>query len=107
MLERGYTQEFAERLFAQICGFGEYGFPESHAASFANLAYVSSWLKRHCPAAFYVGLLNSQPMGLLFTIAISPRRPPSSRASAARFVLIPVVGITNWWHVRVVSRPFV
>lgn len=63
MLERGYTQEFAERLFAQICGFGEYGFPESHAASFANLAYVSSWLKRHCPAAFYVGLLNSQPMG--------------------------------------------
>lgn len=63
MLERGYTQEFAERLFAQICGFGEYGFPESHAASFANLAYASSWLKRHCPAAFYVGLLNSQPMG--------------------------------------------
>ncbi|WP_194756614.1 error-prone DNA polymerase [Aliidiomarina indica] len=63
MLTRGYTRDFAERLFAQICGFGEYGFPESHAASFANLAYVSSWLKFHCPAAFYVGLLNSHPMG--------------------------------------------
>lgn len=63
MLARGYQQEFAERLFAQICGFGEYGFPESHAASFANLAYASSWLKCHCPAAFYVGLLNSLPMG--------------------------------------------
>ncbi|RUO29535.1 error-prone DNA polymerase [Aliidiomarina sanyensis] len=63
MLARGYTRDFAERLFAQICGFGEYGFPESHAASFANLAYASSWLKHHCPAAFYVGLLNSYPMG--------------------------------------------
>jgi error-prone DNA polymerase len=63
MLQRGYTQEFAERLFNQIKGFGGYGFPESHSASFALLAYVSAWLKRHHPAAFYVGLLNSQPMG--------------------------------------------
>ncbi|PWI34986.1 error-prone DNA polymerase [Vibrio albus] len=63
MLERGYTQEFAERLFAQICGFGEYGFPESHSASFAVLAYCSAWLKYHYPHAFYVALLNSQPMG--------------------------------------------
>lgn len=63
MRVRGYSQEFAERLFEQICGFGEYGFPESHSASFANLAYASSWLKCHYPAAFYVGLLNSQPMG--------------------------------------------
>ncbi len=63
MLERGYKQEFAERLFRQICGFGQYGFPESHSASFANLAYVSSWFKTYHPAAFYVGLLNSLPMG--------------------------------------------
>jgi len=63
MLERGYKQEFAERLFKQICGFGEYGFPESHSASFAVLAYVSSWLKYHYPIAFYTGLLNSWPMG--------------------------------------------
>lgn len=63
MLERGYSPGFAERLFDQIKGFGGYGFPESHSASFALLAYVSAWLKCHHPAAFYVGLLNSQPMG--------------------------------------------
>ena len=63
MLERGYSTEFAERLFDQIKGFGGYGFPESHSASFALLAYISAWLKCHHPAAFYVGLLNSQPMG--------------------------------------------
>ena len=63
MLERGYSAEFADRLFDQIKGFGGYGFPESHSASFALLAYVSAWLKCHHPAAFYVGLLNSQPMG--------------------------------------------
>jgi error-prone DNA polymerase len=63
MLERGYTRDFAERLFRQICGFGQYGFPESHSASFANLAYASAWFKTHYPAAFYVGLLNSLPMG--------------------------------------------
>ncbi|RUO27056.1 error-prone DNA polymerase [Aliidiomarina minuta] len=63
MLDNGYSDEFATRLFDQICGFGEYGFPESHAASFANLAYASAWLKFHYPQAFYVGLLNSLPMG--------------------------------------------
>ena len=63
MLERGYTLEFAEAIFSQIQGFGEYGFPESHAASFALLAYASSWLKCHEPAAFLCALLNSQPMG--------------------------------------------
>jgi len=63
MLERGYDQPFAEACFAQIEGFGEYGFPESHAASFALLVYASAWLKRHHPAAFACGLLNSQPMG--------------------------------------------
>jgi error-prone DNA polymerase len=63
MLSRGYAAEFAERVYQQICGFGEYGFPESHAASFALLVYVSAWLKRHHPAAFAAALLNSQPMG--------------------------------------------
>jgi error-prone DNA polymerase len=63
MLANGYTQEFAEQIFSQIQGFGEYGFPESHAASFALLAYASSWMKCHEPAAFLCALLNSQPMG--------------------------------------------
>ena len=63
MLARGYAREFAERIFQQILGFGEYGFPESHSASFALLVYVSAWLKRHHPAAFLAALLNSQPMG--------------------------------------------
>ncbi len=63
MLARGHDRAFAERVFRQIQGFGEYGFPESHAASFALLVYVSAWLKCHKPAAFYCGLLNSLPMG--------------------------------------------
>lgn len=63
MRARGYEPEFAERVFQQICGFGEYGFPESHSASFAVLAYVSAWLKHYYPLAFYCGLLNSLPMG--------------------------------------------
>ncbi|MDF1736698.1 MAG: error-prone DNA polymerase, partial [Minwuia sp.] len=63
MVERGYDPEFAERCFSQIEGFGEYGFPESHAASFAHLVYVSSWMKCHYPAVFAAALLNSQPMG--------------------------------------------
>lgn len=63
MVARGYDPEFAGRCFDQIKGFGEYGFPESHAASFAQLVYVSSWLKCHYPAAFAAALLNSQPMG--------------------------------------------
>ncbi|RDW12253.1 error-prone DNA polymerase [Paracoccus thiocyanatus] len=63
MVERGYDRDFAERCFNQIKGFGDYGFPESHAAAFAHLAYVSAWLKCHHPAAFAAALLNSQPMG--------------------------------------------
>jgi error-prone DNA polymerase len=63
MLNNGYSLEFAQRLFRQMQGFGAYGFPESHAASFALLVYVSAWLKCHHPAAFYCGLLNSLPMG--------------------------------------------
>lgn len=63
MVGRGYDPVFAQRCFDQIKGFGEYGFPESHAASFAKLVYVSSWMKCHYPAAFACALLNSQPMG--------------------------------------------
>jgi error-prone DNA polymerase len=63
MLERGYTQEFAEKTFSQIEGFGSYGFPESHAASFALIAYASTWLKCHHPDVFCCALLNAQPMG--------------------------------------------
>src|SRR5690348_11036613 len=63
MVSRGYTSEFAEQIFRQIQGFGEYGFPESHSASFALLVYVSAWLKCHEPAAFLCAMLNSQPMG--------------------------------------------
>ena len=63
LLARGYPQAFADQLFQQILGFGEYGFPESHAHSFALLAYASSWLKRHEPACFLAALLNAQPMG--------------------------------------------
>ena len=63
MVARGYKQDFAERCFKQIEGFGSYGFPESHAASFAHLVYISAWIKKYHPAAFACALLNSQPMG--------------------------------------------
>jgi error-prone DNA polymerase len=70
MARNGYSGEFADRIYRQICGFGEYGFPESHAASFALLAYISSWLKHYEPAAFLAGLLNSQPMGFYSASAL-------------------------------------
>ena len=62
-LERGYSVQFAKQVFRQIKGFSEYGFPQSHAASFALIVYTSSWLKKHHPAAFAAALINSQPMG--------------------------------------------
>nr|WP_307564818.1 hypothetical protein [Novosphingobium rosa] len=63
MVARGYSQDFAERTFKQIEGFGSYGFPESHAASFAKIAYASCWMKHHHPDVFCASLLNAQPMG--------------------------------------------
>jgi error-prone DNA polymerase len=63
MIKNGYSAEFSERIFKQILGFGDYGFPESHAASFAKLVYVSCWLKCHEPACFLAAMINSQPMG--------------------------------------------
>ena len=65
MVERGYEREFAERCFKQIEGFGEYGFPESHSASFSLLVYISCWLKCHYPDIFCAALVNSQPHGVL------------------------------------------
>lgn len=69
-MANGYSKEFADRMFDQIKGFGGYGFPESHSASFALLCYASSWVKCHHPAAFYCALLNSQPMGFYSTSQI-------------------------------------
>lgn len=93
MINKGHTPEFADRLFNQIKGFGGYGFPESHSASFALLAYISAWLKCHHPAAFYVGLLNSQPMGFY---------SPSQLIQDARrhnvLVLPADVNHSNWDH---------
>ena len=63
MVDKGYERSFAERTFSQLEGFGSYGFPESHAASFALVAYASSWMKCHHPDVFCASLLNSQPMG--------------------------------------------
>ena len=63
MVRRGYQEDFARRCFEQIKGFGSYGFPESHALSFARLVYVSAWIKYYQPAVFCAALLNSQPMG--------------------------------------------
>ncbi len=91
MSARGYQQEFALQIFQQILGFGEYGFPESHAASFALLVYISAWLKCHEPAAFACALLNSQPMGFY---------APTQLVQAARRhgleVLAPDVTASEW-----------
>jgi error-prone DNA polymerase len=81
MTARGYEREFAEAIFEQIQGFSEYGFPESHAASFALLVYASAWIKRHEPAAFLVALLNSQPMG--FYPPVGAGCAPPRRGGAA------------------------
>src|SRR5262249_1107738 len=70
MLERGYLREYAEQIYQQIQGFGEYGFPESHAPGFALPVFVSCWLKPHHPAAFACALLNSQPLGFYSTSSI-------------------------------------
>jgi error-prone DNA polymerase len=91
MRERGYEHSFAEAIFEQIKGFGEYGFPESHAASFALLVYASSWLKCHEPEAFLAAMLNSQPMGFY---------SPSQLVQDARrhgVAVLPVdVAVSNW-----------
>jgi error-prone DNA polymerase len=84
MVARGYDREFAERCFNQIKGFGEYGFPESHAASFAKLVYISSWIKCHHPAVFACALLNAQPMGFYAPGADRARCPASMASRCAK-----------------------
>ena len=95
MTTRGYPAEFAEKIYEMIKGFGSYGFPESHSASFANLTYASSWLKCHQPAAFIAGLLDSQPMGFY---------PPTMLVSEAKKMGVtvrPISVIDSNWDSRV------
>src|SRR5208282_807656 len=82
MVERNYTREFAEQTVSQIEGFGSYGFPESHAASFALIAYASSWMKCHHPDVFCCALLNAQPMGFYAPAPSSPIAPSRTSGSA-------------------------
>ena len=84
LTRNGHTQTFAEQIFSQIEGFGEYGFPESHAASFARLVYDSAWLKCHEPAAFLAGLLNAAAIGLLLAEPVGAGRAPPWRGGACR-----------------------
>ena len=88
---RGYDESFARQIYQQILGFGEYGFPESHAASFALLVYVSSWLKHYEPAAFCAALLNSQPMGFY-----APAQLVGDAHRHGVVVLPPDVTISDW-----------
>jgi error-prone DNA polymerase len=103
MVERNYTHEFAEKTFSQIEGFGSYGFPESHAASFALIAYASSWMKCHHPDVFCCALLNAQPMGFYATAQIVRDailhgvevRPVSVNASASDCTLEPLSPVSR------------
>ncbi|AOI79715.1 error-prone DNA polymerase [Burkholderia sp. NRF60-BP8] len=99
MRERGYPPDFAEQIFEQIKGFGDYGFPESHAASFAKLAYASSWLKCHEPAIFLAALLNSQPMGFY---------PPSQLVQDAKrhgVQVLPIDVTQSGWEASLEALP--
>ncbi|WP_322088958.1 error-prone DNA polymerase [Burkholderia sp. BCC1999] len=99
MRERDYPPEFAEQIFEQIKGFGDYGFPESHAASFAKLAYASSWLKCHEPAIFLAALLNSQPMGFY---------PPSQLVQDAKrhgVQVLPIDVTQSGWDASLEALP--
>lgn len=100
MLNQGYDLDFSERLFRQIQGFGAYGFPESHSASFAILVYVSSWLKLYHPAAFYAGLLNSQPMGFY-----SPAQLVQDARRHHVLVLPVCINASDWEHTLDLSHP--
>jgi error-prone DNA polymerase len=93
MVSRHYERDFAERCFHQIEGFAEYGFPMSHAASFALLVYVSSWLKKHYPEVFCAGLLNAQPMGFY-----APAQLVRDARDHGVTVLPPEVNASDWDH---------
>ena len=91
MIARGYEPDFATRCFNQIKGFGDYGFPESHAASFAHLVYVSSWIKCHYPDVFCAALLNSQPMGFY-----APAQIVGDAREHGKIVRAPDVNYSDW-----------
>jgi len=91
MVKNGYQRDFAERVFNQIKGFGDYGFPESHAASFAHLVYVSAWIKCHYPAVFACALLNSQPMGFY-----APAQIVRDARDHGVTVLPPDINLSHW-----------
>jgi error-prone DNA polymerase len=91
MVANGYERDFAERCFKQIEGFGEYGFPESHAASFASLVYVSAWLKHHYPDVFLAAILNAQPMGFY-----APAQLVRDARSHGVEVCAPDVNLSDW-----------
>ncbi|MFZ5549428.1 MAG: error-prone DNA polymerase [Pseudomonadota bacterium] len=99
MVAKGYDEAFAESIFRQIQGFGEYGFPESHAASFALLVYVSAWIKRHHPDAFLAGLLNSQPMGFYAPAQLVR----DARAHGVQ--VLPVDVLHSGWDTALEGRP--
>src|SRR5258705_5312956 len=91
MVTRGYERSFAERCFSQIEGFGDYGFPESHAASFALLVYASAWIKCHYPDVFCAALLNAQPMGFY-----APAQIVRDAERHGVMVLPPDVNLSDW-----------
>src|SRR5207302_3656785 len=91
MVARGYAREFATRCFQQIEGFGTYGFPESHAASFALLVYVSAWIKRHYPDVFCAAILNSQSMGFY-----QPAQLVRDAREHGVEVLHPDINLSDW-----------
>lgn len=98
MIANGISPDFAERVFSQIQGFGEYGFPESHAASFALIAYVTAWLRCHHPAAFTAALLNAQPMGFYSPATIV------EDAKRHGVHVLPVDAKTSAWDCTLVRR---
>jgi len=98
MAHNGYPSEFAEQIYKQILGFGEYGFPESHAASFALLTYISCWLKCHEPAAFAAALINSQPMGFYAPAQIT------QELRRGGVTVLPVDVTVSLWHCTLERR---
>ncbi len=102
MTEKGYAPEFIEQIFEQIKGFGSYGFPQSHAASFAKLVLISCWLKRHEPAAFVCGLLNAQPMGF-YTPSQIVQDAKRSRGQRQAVEFLPVDVMHSDWDNQLVG----
>ena len=100
MRAKGIAEAFAERVFQQIQGFGEYGFPESHAASFALISYATAWLKRHCPAEFTCALLNAQPMGFYSPATVI------EDAKRNGIEVRPVSVVTSDWECTLEPRDF-